>query len=313
MFKKLKFSFSVLFIFLFAINAFANTVFQGNVVIIGNLQVINQFSGFVTEWTVAGDATARTITLPLYNSGTFNCVVDWGDGTTSTITAYNSANRIHTYATDGVYYVAITGNCPSWSFNNTGDKLKITAIKQWGDINFSGFKYLSKGFYGCSNLTSLGIGKIKVYDTTLTILQFCFDGTKITSIPSGLFDNCVNVTDFVSVFQSCTSLTSIPTDLFRYNTSAYIFENTFNSCSNLQVKDNIFYADGEQSTRFLNKSAYFTNCFYRTTFTGTQGTVPDLWNCDFGTGTPTKTGCFGGAGNTATSISNFADIPAAWR
>lgn len=69
---------------------------------------------------------------------------------------------------------------------------------------------------------------------------------------------------------------------------------------------------GEESTRFLNKTIDFTDCFARGAFTGTQGTAPALWDCDFGTGTPTKTGCYGGAGNSLTSLDNYA-LTTLWR
>jgi len=72
----------------------------------------------------------------------------------------------------------------------------------------------------------------------------------------------------------------------------------------------MFYDSGESGTRFNGKSVNFQSCFERSTFTGTQGTAPDLWNC---TGTPTKTTCFGGAGNNLTSISNYTDIPVEWK
>ena len=105
----------------------------------------------------------------------------------------------------------------------------------------------------------------------------------------------------------------MPDYLFRYNVVCTSFINTFQNCTKLQIKATIFYADGEQSTRFLNQSVNFTNCFNRSSFSGTQGTAPDLWNCNFGTGTPTKTGAFGGAGNNSTSISNYTSIPSQWK
>ena len=40
---------------------------------------------------------------------------------------------------------------------------------------------------------------------------------------------------------------------------------------------------------------------------------PDLWNCDFGTGTPTKTSCFGGNGNNAITLTNYTSIPSEWK
>ena len=338
--------------------------------------ILPTVAGFITEWTVAGDETARTITLPLYNSGTFDCIVDWGDGTTdSIVTAFDDADRIHVYASDGTYEVEITGDCPSWSFANAGDKLKITDIINWGEaVDFSGFGYLTSAFYGCTNLASLGLGKIQALDELDEVKRIFTSCSSITSIPIGLFDNCVNLTAeaFFSAFDGCTSLETIPTDLFRYNTevstqafySTFVlctslvsiptdlfryntgvgygaffrafygcasletvpellfkyntavsnntFYRTFYGCNKLQLNAKIFYDTGEASTRFLNKVIDFENCFYRTSFTGTQGTAPDLWNCDFGTETPVTTNCFAGAGNSLTSLDNYGDIPTAW-
>lgn len=123
-------------------------------------------TGFKTQWAVAGNAAARTITLPLVQNRAegalaYNFTVSWGDGTSSTVTAWNDANRIHTYATDGTYNVDIRGTCEGWSFNNAGDKLKIRKVLSWGDsTKFNGFKYLKGGFYGCTNLEYIGAGPI---------------------------------------------------------------------------------------------------------------------------------------------------------
>ena len=46
------------------------------------------------------------------------------------------------------------------------------------------------------------------------------------------------------------------------------------------------------------------------TFTGIQGTAPALWDCSYGTGTPTTTTCF--TGQTSASVTNYASIPTAW-
>jgi hypothetical protein len=422
--------------------------------------------GFITEWTVAGDADARTITLPLVDTRTegalaYNCIVDWGDGTAnSAVTTYNDTNRIHTYATNGTYQVEITGTMEGWSFNNTGDKLKITKVVNWGDVSkFNGFKYLKAGFYGCTNLTSLGVGIILAsgtgvlsqgfyytfygcaslttiptdlfkYNTAISASGFCatfrgctslttiptdlfkyntaistsgfyatFQGctslttiptdlfkyniavstsgfyytfygcaslttiptdlfkyntavstygfyhtfygcaslttiptdlfkyntavstsgfygtfrdcTSLTTIPTDLFkyNTAVSTSGFCATFYGCTSLTTVPTDLFRYNTACLSFTSAFQGCVKLQLNTTIFYGAGESGTRFLNQSVDFTSCFSRSTFSGTQGTAPDVWNCNFGTGTPTKTTCFGGAGNSLASLNNYNSIP----
>jgi len=100
--------------------------------------------------------------------------------------------------------------------------------------------------------------------------------------------------------------------LFKYNTSATDFSYVFNNNNKLQLNKWVFYSDGEEDTRFLNKTVNFSNCFYRTTFSGIQGEAPELWDCDFGTGSATKTNCYAEAGNSETSLSNYCDIPTDW-
>ena len=114
----------------------------------------------------------------------------------------------------------------------------------------------------------------------------------------------------VSTFFGCSGLTDAPTDLFRYNVLADSFDSCFRDCVKFQQNANLFYAAGEQSTRFLNKTVNFANCFRISSFSGTQGVAPDLWACDFGTGTPIKTDCW--QGHSIASVANFADIPADW-
>jgi len=171
-------------------------------------------------------------------------------------------------------------------FNNTFESSGITSIPT--DI----FKY---------NTAAIGFNGIFVY---------C---SGITSIPTDLFRYNTLVTDFAYVFLHCSGITSIPTDLFRYNTLVTTFDRTFQGCSKAQCNINIFYATGEEGTRFLNKTINFTNCFTRSSFSGIQGIAPDLWNCNFGTGSATKTNCYSGDGNSLTSLSNYNDIPSDWK
>lgn len=106
---------------------------------------------FTTTWqTTAPD---ETITLPFIIGYSYNCVVDWGDGNSDTITAWNQAEITHTYATAGDYTVSITGLMEAWSFNNIGDKSKIHTIEQFGTTGLTGNGIYGM-FRGCDNLTS---------------------------------------------------------------------------------------------------------------------------------------------------------------
>ena len=80
------------------------------------------------KFSVQTTATNETFTLPLM-TGTYNLTVDWGDNSAvSYINAYNSANRIHTYATAGTYSITMMGRAGGFAFNNAGDRTKLRRI-----------------------------------------------------------------------------------------------------------------------------------------------------------------------------------------
>jgi hypothetical protein len=194
-------------------------------------------------------------------------------------------------------------------------------------------------FSGCTGLTSVPVDIFK-YNTLVTTFGSAFNGcTGLTSVPVDIFRYNTAATTFTNTFEGCTNLTSIPADLFRYNTAATNFFRVFYGCSNLtgttdklfqyntlvtnfqsaltnclklQLTKNIFYEEGSQPTRFLNMSVDFSSCFSRTSFSGIQGEAPDIWNCNYGTGTPVKTSAFSGSGNSIASLSNYCYIPTSW-
>jgi len=96
-------------------------------------------TGFVSVWDTSatswGSSNTTQITLPLESSGVYNFVVDWGDGSSSTITTYDSANNTHNYTSAGNYTLNITGTIQGWTFSNGGDRLKILDIQNWGVLN----------------------------------------------------------------------------------------------------------------------------------------------------------------------------------
>lgn len=298
---------------------------------------------FITEWNMT--STSFTLLTTAFTGGVFDYYVDWGDNSAETHVT-SSTSPTHTYPSTGTYQIKIRGSFPRIYINNNAThKTKLTKILNWGNVNFRTFQ---SAFRGCDNLIELPNGPITgatlvstegfyqtfYYCTSLTSIPVDlfryntlvstngFNGTfrlctSLTTIPAEIFkyNTLVSNNGFVSTFLGCTALTTIPEDLFRYNVnvSDYAFYSTFSDCTKLKLNPWIFYADGEQSTRFLNKNVNFSYCFDRSSYTNAeQGTAPDLWNCDFGTGTATKTDCFNGAGNSLTSLSNYNDIPIEW-
>jgi surface protein len=122
-------------------------------------------STFETRWdttrTSSGSSGSTQIRLPLVADGTYNFVVRWGDGTNETITSHLEA--IHTYSASGSYTILITGTLVGWSFNNGGDRSKLSSIRQWGTMrlgNSGGY------FYGANRMGVSAIDSPDLSETT---------------------------------------------------------------------------------------------------------------------------------------------------
>ncbi|MGB6150651.1 MAG: BspA family leucine-rich repeat surface protein [Pricia sp.] len=100
-----------------------------------------------TANTGSGSSAVNEITIPTNPAyTTYNYTVDWGDGDTDTGV---TGDITHTYASQGTYTVTISGTFPSIYFNDSGDKLKIIEILQWGDIQW---RTMESAFHGCENI-----------------------------------------------------------------------------------------------------------------------------------------------------------------
>ena len=156
-------------------------------------------STFISTWdtrnTSSGSTGSAGISLPLKIDGTYNFTVNWGDGTTSTITSYSQ--RTHSYSTTGVKTITINGTINGWEFNNSGDKLKLLGISNWGPLNLSS----SNGsFAGCANLTSITATDSPVLPTDCSSM---FEGcSALTGDLSSL--DVSNVTKMSYMFTNCT-------------------------------------------------------------------------------------------------------------
>ena len=126
-------------------------------------------------FTVKTTGADETFALPLEVSGTYDFHVNWGDGNSSNITAYDHADVTHTYAIAGTYTISITGTIIGWRFNNTGDKTKIYEIKSWGPLEFVSDAY----FFGCSNLTVTATDNL----AALSFYAIFADNSSLTSVP----------------------------------------------------------------------------------------------------------------------------------
>jgi surface protein len=195
-------------------------------------------------------ASGFTVTLPLVSGYNYNFTVDWGDGAVSQVTAYNDADRIHTYASGGTYTIKMTGTLEGWKGNTTGLKEYIVEVSQWGR---TGFKLMTMSY--CTRLIAC-YGKLI---TSQTSFANNFEGnTSMTTVDSVDWDMSA-VQSLQRAFWNCTALTTI--DVSKWNLSSCVnMGGTFYGCaftsldvSNWDVSKVTTFADGNYGT--------FSNCF----------------------------------------------------
>jgi len=172
--------------------------------------------------------------------------------------------------------------------------------------------FIQGPFYGTS-IYSIPANLFK-YNTELRYLSNIFYGMYyLTSVPSDLFRYNTKLISNYRTFANCPNLENVPDYLFKYNTNCVDFRESFINCTKLKINQWLFSDSGETGTRFLNKNVDFTKCFYRLSWTGSQIGYAQLIYYNYGTGTLTLSGCYGGTGNNSSSITNYNSIPSGWK
>ena len=184
-----------------------------------------------TTWNLTTDTAAgKTITLPLPIGYNYDFIVDWGDGNTAAVTAYNDADRIHEYSSTGTVNVSMSGTVEGWSFNNGGDKLKFISVDSWGGVRMTGdglvgaFSGCRKATYfadmpsmdgvtslalawnGCTSLTNASAVSAL---TNVTTMAYTWYGCSSLTTASDV-STLTNVTTLAYAWYKCSSLTNAP-------------------------------------------------------------------------------------------------------
>jgi len=173
------------------------------------------------DTTQAGSAS-DTFVLPLASGSVYDFDIDWGDGSSETITT--STNVTHVYDTAGEYQIAITGDFPRIFFNNTGDRLKLMSIDNFGDIVWG--STLEGAWWGCNNMVinASDVGNFGGVTSFFRTWNAC---SSLTSFP--LIDTSSGTT-FQSAWSNCSSLTSFPLIDTSSGTNFFF---CWNACSSL--------------------------------------------------------------------------------
>lgn len=190
----------------------------------------------------------QQLILPLLNTyvdgggvtrtASYNFVVSWGDGSAGVVTAYNDADRIHTYTNAGSYRIKIKGVCQTFAINNNAGagtlRYAITSVFRWGTS--ADFRYLN--FQGCSNMTSIpfdanGITPLTGSENLTTAYVLFYGCTNlIITLKDRLFSLCPNIKSFAYTFAFSGVEGSIPEDMFVVQASnVTTFQSTFEDCN----------------------------------------------------------------------------------
>lgn len=186
---------------------------------------------FISRWktsnTETGSSLSNQVKLPLSVSGSYDFIIDWGDQTQDTITAFNQAEVTHTYALAGTYTITIVGVITGFSFiGGFNDRLKILDVLEWGPLKLG---VSSNYFSGCANLDILatdildlagvstfqgmfqncsnlkGNPSMGLWDVSAIVnMNGAFSGATLFDTPIGAWD-VSNVTDMSLMFDSASS------------------------------------------------------------------------------------------------------------
>ena len=231
----------------------------------------NQFVFTIdTENTSSGSSLNTQFMMPLVSGGSYNATVNWGDGSSDTITSYNQQEVTHTYSSAGKYEISIEGTLQGWQFNNAGDKLKMLDIKQYGVLDLS----TNAAFYGCANLNASATDAPTISSTSFfNMFRDCtnFNGAignwdieTITSLQEAFKDastfnkplnscNVSNVSTMNSMLRDCISFDQ---DLNSWDTSNVTnMSNVFRGC--IQFNGHIYSWDTSSVT---NMQYMLNNC-----------------------------------------------------
>ena len=154
---------------------------------------------FVTTWRVAA---SDTITFP----GEGSYTIDWGDGTTETVTGA----RDHTYpnTTDRNYDIAVSNSITRFNLNGHADAPKLTDIKRWGTANWSS---MERAFQGATNMRMSATDRPDLSAVTSTMNMFSDANVFNGDIRDW---NVANVTDMRAMFGEAHAFNQ---DIGRWN------------------------------------------------------------------------------------------------
>lgn len=152
-------------------------------------------------------SSGTTIGIPL--RGEANVLIQWGDGSSTTVNSLAASYTQHTYSSEGTYKVKVFGSLSD--FGGTGSRPgfeKLTKCLSFGNL---GLLDLFNAFSGAVNLVELPSN----LPQTVTSLRSMFNFLTGFNAYVGDWDTS-NVTNMRSMFLGCSSFNQ---DISNWNTS----------------------------------------------------------------------------------------------
>lgn len=191
----------------------------------------NEFT-FTVKTDNAGTSTNTQFAIPTSSSGTYDCIIDWGDGVIeANFTTYNDPRFTHTFPSAGTYTIRISGVFAGIFFNNTGDPLKLISIDQWGVLDSP----IISGFFGCQNTLITAKDRPKFLSTTTDMSSLFYNCNAITEIYGLETWSAPNNTRLLNTFLNCYNLNQNISNLISSNVT-----NVANAIKNCTVMNQDF-------------------------------------------------------------------------
>jgi len=151
-------------------------------------------------FSITTTASSKTLTIPVAGGG-FNALIDWGDGTTTTVTT--TGNKTHNYSVVGTYQIQITGTFPF--FDNGSNAVSNALITSVDSLSTGMLTSLDFSFYWAVNLASVNAS----FNTT-GVTSFRYAWYTCRALSSFPLINTSSGTDFYNTWSGCQLLTSFP-------------------------------------------------------------------------------------------------------
>jgi len=214
---------------------------------------IQEWSFTIDTRFVSQNNKKTGIPFNLYNQSE-SLRIDWGDGTSSRLTAAdyaltNTSASLHEYENPGEYtitvkclhysnlYVLGTGN--DTQYLNASD-LSIVSLYWWRHT----LKSVNNAIplvKGMNRYRTFYSNRLEIFSDDLSYLFYqCYE---LSSVPQDLFEKNPSTSIFYRCFSKCSSLTSIPEKIFDKRTNSNCtFTLCFENCTSLSsIPEKLFY------------------------------------------------------------------------